>query len=63
MMGGYGGYSAPYGGPPPTAGWTPQQELEALQAQAQAMEGDLQSIRQRIAELESEAHKEKKTKK
>jgi predicted nucleic acid-binding Zn-ribbon protein len=43
--------------------WTPQQELEALQAQAQAMEGDLQNIRQRITELESEAQKEKKSKK
>jgi prefoldin subunit 5 len=57
-----GGYSQPYWDAPPVTPGTPQQELEALQAQAQAMEGDLQSIRQRIAELESEAGKEKKSK-
>jgi len=58
-----GGYQPPTWGPMPMAQWTPQQELEALQAQAQAMEGDLQSIRQRITELESEAGKEKKVNK
>ena len=55
-----GGYPPPYWGPMPMTQWTPQQELEALQAQAQAVEGELQSIRQRIAELESEAGKERK---
>jgi len=55
-----GGYPPPNWGAPPVAQWTPQQELEALQAQAQAMDGELQSIRQRITELESEAQKENK---
>jgi hypothetical protein len=58
-----GGYPSSYWGAPPFAQWTPQQELEALQAQAQAMEGDLENIRQRIAQLESEAQKDKKQKK
>lgn len=61
MMGGFGGYPVPNWGAPPSTGWTPQQELEALQAQAKAMEEDLQSIRQRIAELGSEAGKDKKS--
>jgi hypothetical protein len=53
----YGGYPSPYWGTSPTAQWTPQQELESLQAQAQAMEQDLQNIRQRITELEDEGKK------
>jgi len=56
-----GGYPHPYWDAPPMTPGTPQQELDALQAQAQAMEGDLQSIRQRIAELESEAGKDRKS--
>jgi predicted nucleic acid-binding Zn-ribbon protein len=39
--------------------WTPEQELSALHTQAQAMEEELQGIRQRITELEKQQGEEK----
>ena len=54
---GWGGQSMYGGYPPPAAQWTPEQELESLQMQAQAMEQELQSIRQRITELGDEGKK------
>ena len=56
----YGGYPSPYWGAQPPIQWAPEQEIETLQAQAQAMEQELQTIRQRIADLEDETKKEKK---
>lgn len=52
---GYGApYAAPYGAAPPTG----QQEVEALQGQAEYLENTLAEIKKRIAELEAEAAKE-----
>ena len=44
------GFSIPY-----TPAPTPEQELTALKSQAEGIRGTLQSIQQRISELESEA--------
>jgi hypothetical protein len=53
-----GAYPPAAWGVSPVAQLTPQQELESLQTQAQAMEEELGNIRQRITQLESEAEKE-----
>jgi hypothetical protein len=47
----YGGYSPPHWGAPFAAQWAPEQELESLKSQAEAMEQELKAIRQRIGDL------------
>ena len=53
--------AAPYANPynPGVAGITPQQEAEMLKEQARAMQEEINSINQRITELESAAKAEK----
>jgi hypothetical protein len=45
---------APAHGFPPAVEWTKEQEMDALRAQAQSMEEALESVRQRLQELEKE---------
>ncbi|MBN1931370.1 MAG: DUF5320 domain-containing protein [Desulfobacterales bacterium] len=52
----YGGYGGPYAAPYPAVP-TRQQEMEALQDEAKYLADDLEGIKRRIAELESEKTK------
>ncbi len=52
-----GGYPPPYGVAPAPAQWTPEQEMDSLKAQAEAVEQELQAIRQRIGDLEAQGKK------
>jgi hypothetical protein len=54
----YGGYPSAHWGAPFPAQWAPEQELESLKSQAEAMEQELQAIRQRIGDLEAEGKKD-----
>ena len=57
--GGYPYGAMPYYGDPNTQELTPQQESEMLKKEAQAMQDEINSINQRISELESAAKKAK----
>ncbi|MCK4271104.1 DUF5320 domain-containing protein [bacterium] len=52
-----GEYPPPYGVAPSPAQWTPEQEMDSLKAQAEAVEQELQAIRQRIGDLEAQGKK------
>jgi len=61
----YGGAAGPYayGGAPFAPAITPQQELDGLKGQAEYLEDNLDGIKKRIEELESQNRKAAKTKK
>jgi hypothetical protein len=50
----FGGYAAPYGYPAPSQKPDPEMEKQALKSQAEALQSELDFIKKRLSEIETE---------